>query len=154
MRRAALLSGLIVLFAVDIIAKQIALRHLGSQGFFIAFGKFNFGFLPVINDRIAFNIPLPTIVILIVLFVVIAGLVVCLVKCPKRFRIFLWLILLGAASNFGDRIFFGGVVDFISVNFGNFNWPTFNLADCYIAVGVVCALEKYVCCAVRTPNAA
>ncbi|MFH0814919.1 MAG: signal peptidase II [Candidatus Falkowbacteria bacterium] len=152
MRRIALLSGLVVLFVADIITKQIALRHLGSLGVFSFWGKVKFGFLAVVNSRLAFNIPLPAALILIILSVAIFGLVICLVKCPKRFKIFLWLILLGAISNFSDRILFGGVVDFISINFGNFSWPIFNFADCYIAAGVVGALGRYAFCAVRAPS--
>ncbi len=137
MRRIALWLGLVFLLLVDIITKQIALRHLGSLGFFGFLGKFKVGFLPMINNRLAFNIPAQRWLILIVLVIAIIGLIVCLLKCQKRFRIFLWFILLGAISNLADRIFFGGVVDFVSLNFGNFSWPTFNFADCYIVVGVI-----------------
>lgn len=41
----------------------------------------------------------------------------------------------GALGNFTDRIFRGYVVDMIDVNF--FDYPVFNLADCYIVIGAV-----------------
>lgn len=41
------------------------------------------------------------------------------------------LILGGAAGNLIDRLFRGGVIDFIRVP----NWPLFNIADCAITVG-------------------
>ena len=44
----------------------------------------------------------------------------------------LGLLLIGAFSNLLDRILFGGVVDFIALGF----WPSFNLADAYLVVGV------------------
>lgn len=47
------------------------------------------------------------------------------------------LVLAGGVSNFLDRIFWGGVVDFISLPF--FPWK-FNLADVGITVGVVVLL--------------
>ena len=153
MRRAALWLGLAFLFFADIITKQIALKHLGFQGFFIAIGKLKFGFLPMINNKLAFNISVQPTLILFVLAIAILGLIFFLVKCPKRFRFFIWLILFGAVSNFGDRIFFGGVVDFISINFGNFSWPIFNFADCYIAIGVLGALGRYAFGVVRLPSA-
>ena len=41
----------------------------------------------------------------------------------------------GALGNFADRIIRGYVVDMIDVNF--FNYPVFNVADCYIVVGAI-----------------
>ena len=41
----------------------------------------------------------------------------------------------GALGNFADRIIRGYVVDMIDVNF--FNYPVFNIADCYIVVGAI-----------------
>jgi len=43
------------------------------------------------------------------------------------------LILSGGLSNLGDRLFFGGVVDFLSLGVG----PTFNLADTAITLGIL-----------------
>jgi len=44
--------------------------------------------------------------------------------------------LAGALSNLVDRVFYGGVVDFISVSYGWFSWPVFNVADICIVVGI------------------
>lgn len=46
------------------------------------------------------------------------------------------LILTGAFSNFLDRIFYGGVIDFIVVWFGDWSWPAFNIADAAILLGI------------------
>ena len=52
----------------------------------------------------------------------------------KPFFLFsLALLLGGAASNITDRLFFGCVLDFISINLLNF--PLFNLADIAISLG-------------------
>ena len=45
-------------------------------------------------------------------------------------------ILGGAIGNLYDRILHGKVVDFISWHIGNAYWPTFNIADVGICVGV------------------
>ena len=45
-------------------------------------------------------------------------------------------ILGGAFGNLYDRILHGKVVDFISWHIGNAYWPTFNVADVGICVGV------------------
>jgi signal peptidase II len=46
------------------------------------------------------------------------------------------LLLGGIAGNVADRLRLGFVVDFIDVQFGNWHYPTFNLADSAICVGV------------------
>ena len=55
-------------------------------------------------------------------------------------KISLGLLLGGALGNLIDRLFvgeFGQVVDFIDIGFGQYRWPTFNLADSAISVGVI-----------------
>lgn len=44
----------------------------------------------------------------------------------------------GLAGNLFDRIFYSGVIDFIDLGF----WPSFNLADVFIVIGVIiCLIE-------------
>ena len=40
-------------------------------------------------------------------------------------------------DNFIDRLAFNKVRDFIGFNFGNYNFPIFNLADTFLVVGVI-----------------
>jgi signal peptidase II len=47
------------------------------------------------------------------------------------------LILGGALSNFYDRILYGGVVDFILLQYGDWSFPVFNGADIAIVCGVL-----------------
>jgi signal peptidase II len=49
----------------------------------------------------------------------------------------LLLILGGAIGNLYDRINYGYVIDFIYLNFAEFYWPAFNVADSAISVGVL-----------------
>jgi len=49
----------------------------------------------------------------------------------------LLLILGGAIGNLYDRISYGYVIDFIYVNFAEFYWPAFNVADSAISIGVL-----------------
>jgi len=46
------------------------------------------------------------------------------------------LILGGAIGNLIDRIRLGWVIDFIDWHYGTSHWPTFNIADVAISVGV------------------
>lgn len=46
------------------------------------------------------------------------------------------LLLGGAIANFGDRFPDGRVTDFLDVGIGATRWPTFNLADSFILIGL------------------
>lgn len=43
----------------------------------------------------------------------------------------------GALGNFVDRLRFGAVVDFLDFHFGGAHWPSFNVADAFITIGVL-----------------
>lgn len=53
------------------------------------------------------------------------------------------LVLSGAVSNILDRIFHSGVVDFITIHVGDWYWPTFNVADACIVLGVIWMVFVY-----------
>ena len=48
----------------------------------------------------------------------------------------LGLILGGALGNLYDRVSYGYVIDFIEFYYRNWHWPSFNIADSAISVGV------------------
>ena len=56
-------------------------------------------------------------------------------------RISLGLIVGGALGNLFDRVVFGKVVDFISVGW----WPSFNIADSAISVGMFLLIFTMIC---------
>jgi signal peptidase II len=59
---------------------------------------------------------------------------------PSKDRILLTALALvvgGAIGNLIDRISSGAVTDFIDVYVGNHHWPSFNVADSAISVGIV-----------------
>lgn len=45
-------------------------------------------------------------------------------------------ILGGALGNLIDRLVHREVIDFLDFHIGTYYWPTFNLADCFIVIGV------------------
>lgn len=47
------------------------------------------------------------------------------------------LVMGGAIGNFIDRVRYNYVVDFLDCRLGSFKWPTFNVADVAITVGVI-----------------
>jgi len=62
------------------------------------------------------------------------------VRTPARNRLLqlaLGFILGGALGNLYDRLAYGYVVDFLEFYVGNYHWPSFNIADSAISIGVV-----------------
>ena len=43
----------------------------------------------------------------------------------------------GALGNVIDRLIHGKVIDFIDVHYKEYHWPTFNMADSFIFIGVL-----------------
>ena len=63
-----------------------------------------------------------------------------IISYKKCYRFLLYGISIataGTVGNFIDRLFCGGVTDFLSFQFGNYYFPVFNLADICLTVGVV-----------------
>ena len=50
------------------------------------------------------------------------------------------LVLGGAVGNVVDRVLYGYVIDFIDVYYQQWHWPTFNVADSAITIGVIILL--------------
>jgi len=45
-------------------------------------------------------------------------------------------VIAGSLSNLIDRIYYGGVIDFIVLSYHQMSWPVFNVADMAIVLGV------------------
>lgn len=58
-------------------------------------------------------------------------------KKDKWSRTCLSIIIGGALGNLIDRIFRGGVIDFLDFHFGWYHYPTFNIGDSLIVIGSV-----------------
>jgi signal peptidase II len=58
----------------------------------------------------------------------------------RYYQFALALLLAGAVGNFIDRLARGYVIDFIDWYVGHHHWPTFNVADSLIVVGVALLL--------------
>lgn len=76
--------------------------------------------------------------------VAITMLVVFFVKLPRDARLSgaaLGAVLGGALGNLIDRVLYGEVIDWIDVHLtATYTWPTFNVADSCIVVGVIALL--------------
>lgn len=79
--------------------------------------------------------------LLVVSVVIVTGLVVWLRRERSvQSRVGLCLILGGALGNLIDRLARGAVTDFIDLQGFGFQWPTFNLADASLTLGVLILL--------------
>ena len=66
-------------------------------------------------------------------------------ETEDRFQILaLSFILGGAFGNYLDRVRLGYVVDFIDWHFKGWHWPTFNIADSFIVIGVAVLFVFYI----------
>ncbi len=72
---------------------------------------------------------------------VVIGLVVWLARVAQRLLAgSIGLIIGGALGNIVDRLVYGAVADFVDLHAGGYHWPTFNVADAAITVGVAVML--------------
>ncbi|MBI5944744.1 MAG: signal peptidase II [Chloroflexi bacterium] len=78
--------------------------------------------------------------------IIIVGMVIWLVstlrsgELPPTAAAPIGLILGGAIANFADRLPDGRVTDFLDAGFGTTRFPTFNVADTFIVLGVALLL--------------
>tara|TARA_Y100001958_G_C21115317_1_gene461083 strand:+ start:285 stop:761 length:477 start_codon:yes stop_codon:yes gene_type:complete len=78
----------------------------------------------------------------IVVGIIVIVLIFISLKSDKFDKTAFSLIIGGALGNFYDRVFFKAVPDFIDFHYGNFHWFTFNIADIFITIGVICLITK------------
>ncbi len=141
------ISGLVVLG--DQISKAIVLKKLPLHQYFgetitVIPGFFNI--IHVRNQGGAFGFMADqSSGIRNLLFIVVSALATALVfyfykttpKTKPALAIGLALIFGGAIGNMIDRLRFNNVVDFLDVYIGRYHWPTFNIADSAITIGMV-----------------
>lgn len=122
------------LFVVDQLLKYLA---RGNQDFTYYLWRPWLGWEYFANAGIAFSLPFPNWLIIILTPFIILGLIIWYIKTYKlqvtSYRaLAISLIIFGALSNFIDRIFFGATIDYLRILTG-----VINLADVMIAGGVL-----------------
>ncbi len=94
----------------------------------IGFGLFQ------LEGNLTYN--LITILIIIINFVIIY----LLVNSDNTQKFFFSMILGGSFGNLFDRLYYSAVPDFIDLNYNNFHWFVFNVADIFITLGILCLI--------------
>ncbi len=107
---------------IAVLGDWVRLRYIHNAG--AAFGLFQ-------GSRVLF-IAISILSVAIVLYLILSG--------RYRFRgsrIAFGMVLGGALGNLIDRLWLKEVVDFIDVGIGVHRWPTFNVADIGVTLGVI-----------------
>ena len=59
----------------------------------------------------------------------------------NNFKGLLFFVILGGSlGNLFDRLYYSAVPDFIDINYNNFHWFIFNVADIFICTGIICLI--------------
>jgi len=88
-------------------------------------------------------------IITILIFVIII-ILIYLIFSSSGFKKYSYIAVCGGAlGNVFDRILYNSVPDFIDLNYNDFHWFIFNVADIFITIGLLCLIyneiimEKY-----------
>jgi len=135
-------SIIIFVFFLDRISKYLILKYFEkSVDQNISINSFlNFNLLW--NDGIAFGLLqfeqklfYNFVTLLIFVILVVVG---RLASNSKGLEKICYLMILGGGfGNVFDRLYYGSVVDFIDLNYNNFHWFIFNVADMFITIGIL-----------------
>ncbi len=133
----------LIIVALDQITKQLIIHYLPLGEQIRLFDGNLLWIQHVMNPGMAFGIRiLPPVILAIISAFAACVLIAYLFLSPYSHGgqgFSLGLIIGGAIGNLIDRISIGKVIDFISVDFPDaimIRWPTFNVADSSVSVGV------------------
>lgn len=141
---------IIFLFILDIISKNVMVNILQEEGNAITIIP-NFFRLALVYNRGAVAGILKDTGVLLPIISLVGGaiMIYCLWYYYKRLSVLgryaFFLMIPGCFGNLIDRALYNnrGVIDFLEFKFGNFYWPTFNLADSFLVVGVGMLLVSF-----------
>lgn len=134
-----------IVVIVDQITKQ-AVWHYFVPGYQIDIIPGVLRFTLVKNDGAAFGLLEGGRIFFIVAGVIAVVFITYLgIRLPKTDgikRLLLGLILGGAIGNLIDRVYDGGVIDFIEMGVAGHWWPVYNVADIAVTVGAILLLLR------------
>ena len=135
---------LLLIFSIDRYSKIKIIENFSDNVFFInEFLNFDLVWNTGIGfGLLSFDASLYYNLISLFIFAVIIFLIFMGLKCDKFDKTIFSVIIGGALGNFYDRITFKAVPDFIDFHYGDFHWFTFNVADIFITIGIICFIMK------------
>ena len=133
------------LLLLDRISKSAISAHYDlGQPVSVIDGAFNITYVQ--NTGVAFGIlsaissPLKVLLLCLVSGIAAAVVIAYSLRSSARNRVLqgaLGLILAGALGNLYDRMIYGYVIDFLEFHIRGYYWPSFNVADMGISIGVI-----------------
>lgn len=130
---------IIAAFALDRITKIIVIKNIEYLSRMDIIDHF-LSLTYVKNTGAAWSILENKQLLLIIISIVFLGIILYIALKEKMTKINILqygLIIGGGLGNLYDRIFLKYVVDFISIEIFNYNFPIFNVADMCICIGVI-----------------
>ena len=136
--------ALLILLSDRVSKSEISNHFELGQPVAVIDGFFNITYVQ--NTGIAFGffstLSSPVKVLILCLVAAIAAIVVVIYSLrhdPRKsmLQVALALILAGALGNLYDRILYGYVIDFLELHVRGYYWPSFNIADTSISIGVI-----------------
>jgi len=136
-----LLLVAVFLLGADLVTKILINTHLPLYGPPVTILGDYLRWFHVKNHGSAFSLFQGGRYFFIIFSLVSIAVIVLLARTPRYrtppFAVGLGLILGGALGNLVDRVAYGAVTDWIDVGFGTSRWPTFNVADMGVTLGVL-----------------
>ena len=131
----------ILCFVLDLVTKIIANNTLVAYEKNEVINNF-FYFTLCYNTGGAWSIFSGNIIFLITVSLIALGLVIyTMIKSKTNFYKFSSAMFIGGLlGNLYDRIVYGKVIDFLDFKIFGYDYPVFNVADCFICVGMVLML--------------
>lgn len=132
----------LVALVLDVLSKEVALKFISGihpvvEGFFNLRLAYNYG---VSFSMLGEGVVMHQHIILGVFAFIMAGVFMVWMarnqEATKLFQPALGLVIGGAIGNGIDRFRHGAVVDFLDFYYNTYHWPTFNIADTAICIGV------------------
>ena len=135
----------LIIFLIDRISKLYILNIVENSGTLNIYINSFINLILVWNSGIGFGLfssngsflyNLITILIIIINLIIIY-----LIIKAKDFTAYFYVLVLGGSfGNLFDRLYYSAVPDFIDLNYNNFHWFIFNVADIFITIGIFCLI--------------
>ena len=135
----------LILFFIDRLSKNYILNIAETEGSVDIFVTSYLNFFLVWNTGIGFGLlsfdksliynSITSLIITINLLII-----YMIIKTNDIRSYFLVFVLGGSLGNLFDRLYYSAVPDFIDINYKEFHWFIFNVADIFITIGIICLI--------------